>query len=193
MYEASFLVRHLGTDVSEDILLAIFQLQYPSCRSAKIVLNPSTGQSLRYAIVRFGNEMERQHALSEMRCAKCGNKRILFKTVIRQIGSAENYNGATDPENTTVFVSGLTWNFTANDLEHFFDAIGQILFIRIPIGRGYAFVVFTNRYAAEKAIDEFHGISLGGASVSLCWARRRFIISTPIGSDDATVDMQHKH
>ncbi|CAG8589686.1 6335_t:CDS:2 [Acaulospora colombiana] len=119
--EFSIFVGDLGPEVTEWMLVSVFQQRYPSCKSAKIMTDPMTGMSRGYGFVRFGDEAEQQRALMEMQGSFCGNRpmRISTATPKNKSGLQGNFyqqpsqqnpvlNQYNDPNNTTVFVGGLS-------------------------------------------------------------------------------------
>ncbi|KAJ2155895.1 hypothetical protein GGF46_005533 [Coemansia sp. RSA 552] len=81
------------------------------------------------------------------------------------------YNPATDPFNKTVFVGGLVNPVTEDELKAFFAVYGEVVYCKIPPGRGCGFVTFANRSNAETAIRTLNGHVLGGSRVRLSWGR----------------------
>lgn len=49
-------------------------MQYPSVRGAKVVTDPNTGRSKGYGFVKFGDEMERNRAMTEMNGVYCSTR-----------------------------------------------------------------------------------------------------------------------
>ena len=68
-------------------------------------------------------------------------------------------NQFTDPNNTTVFVGGLSGYVTEDELRSFFQGFGEITYVKIPPGKGCGFVQFVQRHAAEMAINQMQGLS----------------------------------
>ena len=60
--EFSIFVGDLGPEVTEYMLVSLFQVRYQSCKSAKIMADPMSGQSRGYGFVRFSDETERDRA-----------------------------------------------------------------------------------------------------------------------------------
>jgi len=56
------------------MLQETFRVQYPSVRGAKVVTDPSTGRSKGYGFVKFGDEMERNRAMTEMNGVYCSTR-----------------------------------------------------------------------------------------------------------------------
>ncbi len=77
---------------------------------------------------------------------------------------------------TAVFVGNLDLQTSKQEVEAFFSAAGGVLSVRLPLDRttraprGFAFVDFADREAAERAIRELDGALLGGRRLRLKWA-----------------------
>ncbi|EEB07488.1 RNA-binding protein Csx1 [Schizosaccharomyces japonicus yFS275] len=69
--EYSVFVGDLDPETHEAELYHTFHSVYPSCTSAKIIIDPVTGMSRKYGFVRFSDEREQQRALSEMQGYLC--------------------------------------------------------------------------------------------------------------------------
>jgi hypothetical protein len=80
-------------------------------------------------------------------------------------------NQFTDPNNTTVFVGGLSGYVTEDELRSFFQGFGEITYVKIPPGKGCGFVKFVQRHAAEMAINQMQGYPIGNSRVRLSWGR----------------------
>lgn len=64
--EYTIYVSDVPVHINDYQLFAYFQARFPSCRGAKIVLDPLTQLSKGYGFVRFADESEQQRALMEM-------------------------------------------------------------------------------------------------------------------------------
>ncbi|KAI6777890.1 uncharacterized protein J7T54_001547 [Emericellopsis cladophorae] len=84
---------------------------------------------------------------------------------------ASQMNQFTDPNNTTVFVGGLSGYVTEDELRSFFQGFGEITYVKIPPGKGCGFVQFVHRHAAEMAINQMQGYPIGNSRVRLSWGR----------------------
>lgn len=78
--EFSIFVGDLGPEVTEYVLVALFQARYASCKSAKIMTDANTGQSRGYGFVRFTDEGDQQRALQDMQGVYCGNRPMRIST-----------------------------------------------------------------------------------------------------------------
>ncbi|KAK7734793.1 hypothetical protein SLS63_004213 [Diaporthe eres] len=215
--EFSIFVGDLGPEVNEFVLVSLFQARFPSCKSAKIMTDATTGQSRGYGFVRFADESDQQRALHEMQGVYCGNRPMRISTATPKQRNQNPYNGGghggqmmanpmqpgmgwgmpqpgpfyggggggypgagmgqapmnqfTDPNNTTVFVGGLSGYVTEDELRSFFQGFGEITYVKIPPGKGCGFVQFVHRHAAEMAINQMQGYPIGNSRVRLSWGR----------------------
>ncbi|GAY63060.1 hypothetical protein CUMW_222580, partial [Citrus unshiu] len=95
---------------------------------AKFIIDSNTGHTKGYGFVRFGDENERSRAMIEM-------------------------NGSDgESNNATIFVGALDSNVSDKDLRELFSHFGEILSVKIPVGKGCGFVQFANRKDAEVAL-----------------------------------------
>ena len=59
-----------------------------------------------------------------------------------------------DPNNTTLFIGGLSSGVSEDDLRVLFGRFGDIVYTKIPPGKGCGFVQFVQRPAAETAMAQ---------------------------------------
>ena len=76
-----------------------------------------------------------------------------------------------DPNNTTVFVGGLSSDVSEPTLHTLFKPFGLIQQVKIPPGKNCGFVKYSNREEAEEAIAAMQGFVIGGNRVRLSWGR----------------------
>ena len=67
-------VGDLGHDVTEPLLMQLFQTYYRSVKSVKVVTDPHTGLPKGYGFVRFVDPEEQQRAMIEMNGVYCGSR-----------------------------------------------------------------------------------------------------------------------
>lgn len=77
----------------------------------------------------------------------------------------------TDPNNTTVFVGGLSSEVTEQTLFMLFKPFGIIQQVKIPPGKNCGFIKYSTREEAEEAIAAMQGFVIGGNRVRLSWGR----------------------
>uniref|UniRef100_A0A7N0T3N1 RRM domain-containing protein n=1 Tax=Kalanchoe fedtschenkoi TaxID=63787 RepID=A0A7N0T3N1_KALFE len=196
--DLSVFVGDLAPDVTDVILQETFASNYPSVKGAKVVVDVNSGRSKGYGFVRFSDENERARAIAEMNGMYCLSRpmRLGIATPKKSVGYQQQQqqqypsqavvlsggsrsNGAVhqaaqfgnDPTNTTIFVGGIDSETTDADLRQPFSQFGDILNIKIPIGKGCAFVQFATRSEAEAAIEGLNGTIIGNQAVRLSWGR----------------------
>ncbi|CAO3646786.1 unnamed protein product [Mucor hiemalis] len=182
--EYSLFVGDLSNEIDETFLLSMFRSRYPSCHSAKIMTDPLSGTSRGYGFVRFLNQLEQQDAVIEMNGIICNNRpmRVSFATPKNNNHSATRYlqlalqapaliQQPTDPNNTTVFVGGLSSPVTEEELGHYFSPFGEVSYVKVPAGKGCGFVQYVTRASAEQAIERMNGFVIGTSRIRLSWGR----------------------
>ncbi|XP_038699095.1 polyadenylate-binding protein RBP47B' isoform X2 [Tripterygium wilfordii] len=189
--EHSIFVGDLAPDVTDYLLQETFRVQYPSVRGAKVVTDPNTGRSKGYGFVKFSDENERNRAMTEMNGVYCSTRpmRISAATPKKTTGFQPQFAVAkavypvpayatppvlpvdNDTNNTTIFVGNLDPNVTEEELKQIFLQFGEIMYVKIPVGKGCGFVQFGNRTSAEEAIQRMQGNMIGQQVVRISWGR----------------------
>ncbi|KAK9813166.1 hypothetical protein WJX72_010040 [[Myrmecia] bisecta] len=180
----SVFVGDLANDVTDYVLQEHFRQFFPSVRSAKVITDPLSGRSKGYGFVRFGSEPERDRALTEMNGHFISQRPIRVslatakKTTAMPGSSAlavaqgnAPHPGDYDPTNTTLFIGGLGAGVTEDDLKTIFGRYGEIIYTKIPPGKGCGFVQFVQRHAAEAAMAQMNGQVLGTSTCRISWGR----------------------
>ncbi|KAI3716065.1 hypothetical protein L6452_23126 [Arctium lappa] len=198
--DLSIFIGDLAPDVTDTILYETFAGRYPSVKGAKVVVDTNTGCSKGYGFVRFGDENERTRAMNEMNGQYCssrpmrigvatpkkpptqqqfgqGQQQYSSQAVLLTGGSGsfgampQNSQSDGDSSNTTIFVGGLDSEVTDEDLRQTFSQCGEILSVKIPVGKGCGFVQFASRSSAEDAIQNMHGTVIGKQTVRISWGK----------------------
>ncbi|KAI3682881.1 hypothetical protein L1987_83217 [Smallanthus sonchifolius] len=181
--EFTIFVGDLAADVTDYTLQETFRAHYPSVKSAKVVTDRMTGRTKGYGFVKFGDETEQLHAMTEMNGRLCSTRPMRIGPAANKnpVGgqqypkaSYQNTQGTQNEEdlnNTTIFVGGLDPNVTEDLLKQVFSQYGQLVHVKIPIGKRCGFVQFADRSCAEEALRMLQGTQLGGQTVRLSWGR----------------------
>lgn len=192
--DLSIFVGDLAVDVTDAMLHETFASRYASVKGAKVVIDSNTGRSKGYGFVRFGDEAERSRAMTEMNGCYCSNRpmRTGVATPKKSHGYQQQYssqavvlanghssNGANtqgsqpegDSNNTTIFVGGLDSDVRDDDLRQPFLQFGEVVSVKIPVGKGCGFVQFSDRKNAEEALQALNGTVIGKQTVRLSWGR----------------------
>ncbi|CAA0835908.1 Polyadenylate-binding protein RBP45B [Striga hermonthica] len=176
-------VGDLAADVTDYMLQETFRANYPSVKGAKVVTDRITGRTKGYGFVRFGDESEQLRAMTEMNGRLCSTRpmRIGPAANKQKVGgqtqtkasyqTSQGTPSEDDPSNTTIFVGNLDPNITDDHLRQVFGQHGQLLHVKIPMGKRCGFVQFADRSCAEEALRVLNGTQLGGQSIRLSWGR----------------------
>ena len=174
----SLFVGDLAPDVSDLILQEYFRQFYPSVRSAKVITDVTTGRSKGYGFVRFSVELERNMALTDMNGHFLSNRpiRVSLATAKKNAQMAQNQQNTQsihpsdlDPTNTTLFIGGLSSQVVEDQLRIMFGQFGDIIYVKIPQGKGCGFVQYVLRSSAERAMMAMNGKILGNSAMRISW------------------------
>ncbi|GAB2284682.1 Polyadenylate-binding protein rbp45 [Dionaea muscipula] len=174
-------VGDLAGDVTDYVLQETFRAHYPSVKGAKVITDHATGCSKGYGFVRFADESEQVKAMTYMNGMYCSSRpmRIGPAANKKPVGvqqkdspqSASGNPGESDPGNTTIFVGGLDPNVSDDQLKQVFSQFGELVHVKIPMGKRCGFVQFASRPSAEQALQALNGSAIGGQNVRLSWGR----------------------
>lgn len=85
--------------------------------------------------------------------------------------------GHTNSMPTKLFVGGIPYRTTDEELKQHFSQAGEVLSVYVPMDRetgrprGFAFVEMTDDASADKAISMFDGSDMGGRRIAVNKAR----------------------
>jgi len=178
-------VGDLAADVTDYMLQETFRAVYPSVKGAKVVTDRATGRSKGYGFVRFGDESEQLRSMNEMNGMVCSTRPMRIGPAATKkpvSGGGQQYQkvtyqntqgsqGESDPNNTTIFVGGLDPTVSDDVLKQVFGQYGELVHVKIPVGKRCGFVQYANRNSAEQALSILNGTTLGGQSIRLSWGR----------------------
>nr|XP_010923889.2 polyadenylate-binding protein RBP45 [Elaeis guineensis] len=176
-------VGDLASDVTDYLLQETFKNRYSSVKGAKVVSDRITGRSKGYGFVRFGDLNEQTRAMTEMNGVYCSSRPMRIGPAANKKAGAQQYStnasypttpgteSENDPNNTTIFVGGLDPNVTDDLLRQVFSPYGELVYVKIPVGKRCGFVQFKIRSCAEEALRMLNGTQLGGQNIRLSWGR----------------------
>lgn len=140
----------------------------------QVIVDPATGRSKGYGFVRFANEAERDKSLEMQGYTLCNRPvRVSLATARRSpsAGMPGTHPAELDPTNTTLFIGGLSAGVTEEQLRAIFVRYGDVVYTKIPQGKGCGFVQFVNRADAEAAMAEMNGQVIGSSAIRISWGR----------------------
>ncbi|CAI9087216.1 OLC1v1021235C1 [Oldenlandia corymbosa var. corymbosa] len=174
-------VGDLAPDVTDQMLQETFRPYYSSVKGAKVVTDRLTGRSKGYGFVRFADESEQLRAMTEMngkfcstramRIGPAANKKTMGGQTKASYQGSQGVQSEDDPSNTTLFVGNLDPSVTDEHLRLLFGQYGQLLHVKIPVGKRCGFVQFAERSCAEEALRVLNGNPLAGQNIRLSWGR----------------------
>ncbi|XP_034597428.1 polyadenylate-binding protein RBP47 isoform X2 [Setaria viridis] len=172
----SIFVGDLAVDVTDDMLLDLFSSKYRSVKGAKVIIDANTGRSRGYGFVRFGDDNDKTHAMTEMNGVYCSTRPIRVGPATPRrsqgdSGSSPPRQSDADSTNRTVYVGGLDPNVSEEELRKAFAKYGDLASVKIPVGKQCGFVQFVNRADAEEALQGLNGSTIGKQAVRLSWGR----------------------
>lgn len=144
------------------------------CWCTQVIVDPATGRSKGYGFVRFANESERDKSLEMQGYTLCNRPvRVSLATARRSpsAGMPGTHPAELDPTNTTLFIGGLSAGVTEEQLRAIFVRYGDVVYTKIPQGKGCGFVQFVNRSDAEAAMAEMNGQVIGSSAIRISWGR----------------------
>lgn len=144
--------------------------------------DPRTGLTRGYGFVRFSNQVDQHQAMNDMQGFVIGNRpiRVSLATPKTTTTNYECLSPTTtasslimpqSQQNTTVFVGGLSCPLQEEELKQYFSIFGDIVYVKIPPGKGCGFVQYVSRQSAETAIDQMNGYQIGSSRIRLSWGR----------------------
>ncbi|XP_015689340.2 polyadenylate-binding protein RBP47C'-like isoform X2 [Oryza brachyantha] len=172
----SIFVGDLAVDVTDEMLMTLFAKKYRSVKGAKVIIDANTGRSRGYGFVRFGDDNDKTHAMTEMNGEYCSSRPIRIGPATPRrssgdSGSSPPRQSDNDSTNRTIYVGGLDPNVTEDELRKAFAKYGDLASVKIPVGKQCGFVQFVNRPDAEEALQGLNGSTIGKQAVRLSWGR----------------------
>lgn len=106
---------------------------------------------------------------------------ILFKSIecgtFSILGLSPKYKGSNHSMPTKLFVGGIPYRTSDQELQQLFSQAGEVVSVFIPMDRetqrprGFAFVEMADDAGADKAISMFDGSDMGGRRIAVNKAR----------------------
>jgi len=176
----SLFVGDVDDEATDAVLESFFRMRYPSVLTAKVVTDPITNKPKNFGFVRFRDASECARAMVEMQGKVMINRPLrLSSATERKPGAAVNSpptqllsGGENDPNNTVLFIGGLSASTTADHLRERFEAYGSLLSVKVPVGKGCGFVHFASRRGAETAMAALHGQVVGNSRIRVSWGKQ---------------------
>nr|GMD90417.1 polyadenylate-binding protein rbp47 [Ipomoea batatas] len=171
--DLSIFVGDLAPDVTDTLLSETFASRYSSVKGAKVVVDANTGRSKGYGFVRFGDENEKSRAMTEMNGVYCSSRpmRVGVATPKKPSTQQQQYSSQAVVLAGGYASNGAMIQASQSDIDFSNTTFGDVISIKIPVGKGCGFVQFANRSSAEDAIQKLNGSVIGKNTVRLSWGR----------------------
>lgn len=167
----SLYIGHLHPKVSEELLSELFS-KYGDINSCKVF--PETPGQDPYAFVEFKKREDADHARAAM-----NDRRIFDKNIIVRFATNKTNQKRDLSNDYHIFVGDLSPEIQPTDLAKAFQAYGKLTSVRIMKdnntgkSKGFAFLSFSNKEEAEKAIEEMNNQFIGSRQIRTNWASRK--------------------
>lgn len=185
-------VGDLSPEIETDALREAFA-PFGEISNCRIVRDPQTLKSKGYAFVSFVKKAEAENAIASMNGQWLGSRSIRTnwstrkppppKEAINKMGmngrnpssknsSFEEIYNQTGPNNTTVYCGGFPANVLMDEMLHkHFNQFGSIIDLRLFKDKGYAFIKFSSKDSAARAIENTHNNEVQGFAVKCFWGK----------------------
>ncbi|XP_006657388.3 RNA-binding protein L-like [Oryza brachyantha] len=167
-------VGDLAYDVTDFMLHHVFKSRYPSVKSAKVISDKLTGHSKGYGFVFFGDANEHRQAITQMNGAYCSTRPMRIGTVPnKKVPSHDTEVSDSDcnPDNSKLFIGSIDPSVTDEDLKQTFSPYGDLVHVKVIVGKQCGFIKYSSRASAEEAIRMLNGSQLAGRSIRVSWCR----------------------
>lgn len=154
--------------------------------NCRIVRDPQTLKSKGYAFVSFVKKAEAENAITAMNGQWLGSRSIRTNWSTRKPPpprserprnpnaknpTYEEVYSQSSPTNCTVYCGGFINGITEELMQKTFSPFGTIQDIRVFKDKGYAFIRFTTKDSATRAIEAIHNTEINGQAVKCFWGK----------------------
>lgn len=178
-------VGDLSPEIDTNTLKEAFA-PYGEISNCRIVRDPQTLKSKGYAFVSFVNKTDAENAIMAMNGQWLGNRSIRTNWSTRKPPPPKTSNpkmnhakkptfeeifNQSSPTNTTVYCDGVQSGICEDLMMEVFNKFGTILNVRVFKEKGYAFIKFTTKESAARAIEATHLTDVNGYTVKCFWGK----------------------
>lgn len=184
-------VGDLSPEIETETLREAFA-PFGEISNCRIVRDPQTLKSKGYAFVSFVKKAEAENAIQAMNGQWLGSRSIRTNWSTRKppppkeatskinnsrsastkTASFEEIYNQTGPNNTTVYCGGFQPNVLTDEMLYkHFNQFGSIQDIRLFKDKGYAFIKFSSKDSAARAIENTHNSEVQGYHVKCFWGK----------------------
>ena len=161
--KTNLIINYLPQVWTDDELYEMFS-QAGHVKSAKVVVDKTTGFSYGFGFVNYGTPEEAQHAIDTLNGTKVLNKTIKV-ALARPPG--ENTRGS------NLYVRNVPMHYTETELQQLFESFGTLVQTRVLYdqttgqSKGVGFVLFEKKADAENAMAQMSNMTPAGGTQPL--------------------------
>eukprot|EP01064_Diplonema_japonicum_P026110 TRINITY_DN37524_c0_g1_i1.p1 TRINITY_DN37524_c0_g1~~TRINITY_DN37524_c0_g1_i1.p1 ORF type:complete len:325 (+),score=80.49 TRINITY_DN37524_c0_g1_i1:46-1020(+) len=170
----NLIVNHLPADVSEDDLKEMFN-EVGEVESTKLVVNKTTGASLKYGFVVYKDKADVPKAIKEMNGKKVGSPALALRVAY---ASAPGQPKGMEGKCENVYIAGFGTSFSKEKIKEMFSMFGEVLDAKVldpkekKYSKGVAFVKYTSAAEAESAIVNMNQQTVEGCPLTVKYGGR---------------------
>jgi len=181
---ADVFVGNIERSLTSDDLKELFSA-YRSVERAKIVFDKETGQSRGYGFVAFSDSKEAAAAIVHFDGHEWSGRTLSVSPARPKNSNPRPRNRhkgdsfASPPGVKELFITGLSENYSSNDLRELLGKHGHVLKAKVIFdretnrSRGFGFVQMSNEAENQEAIAALDGVEINASRLSVSEARPR--------------------
>ncbi|XP_031626863.1 squamous cell carcinoma antigen recognized by T-cells 3-like [Contarinia nasturtii] len=164
--DVSIFLSNLAFDISKEQIIAAFPEL--NIKDVTMVIGPG-GRSKGYGYAELGNPSEVEKAIKFDR-RPIGGRPVFIKKVLRDKNIRSTFKYSEGKESNKIFIKGLPFNTTQDELQILFGTFGKIKDTRLVTKKdgkfkGIAFIDFESDTAANKAVETMNSFDLRGFTI----------------------------
>ena len=174
----------MSWNVDNDWLKSEFE-EYGTVTDARVQYDRDSGRSRGFGYVDFATSSEARKAAQEAAGKEVDGRALRVDLQPprapkeRMETRAKRFNDELSEPTNTLFLGGIAWALTENDIWNTFSEYGEVAGVRLPkdpeSGRpkGFGYVEFDSVESASKALEALNGQYLGGRPIRIDFAGKR--------------------
>ena len=177
-------VGQLSWNVDNDWLKSEFE-RYGTVTDARVQYDRDSGRSRGFGYVDFETSAQAAKAAEEAQGQEVDGRGLRVDLQAprapkeRIEGRAKRFNDELSEPTNTLFLGGIAWALTENDIWNAFGEYGEVAGVRLPKdpesgrSKGFGYVEFDTVENAGKALEALNGQPLGGRPIRVDFAGKR--------------------
>ena len=183
-------IGQLSWNVDNDWLRSEFE-QYGTVTDARVQVDRDSGRSRGFGYVDFATSAEALRASKEAAGKEVDGRALRVDLQAprapkeRAESRAKHFNDELSAPSNTLFLGGIAWSLTEDDIWNAFAEYGEVTAVRLPKEietnrpKGFGYVEFDSQDNATKALEALNGQDLGGRPIRIDYAGARANSNSP--------------